>query len=1151
MRKMRTLYVCVLLIFSSAAFADAQISRGTITGIITDPTGAVIVGARVVATETATGSNYSAVSNKSGEYTLPFLAPGTYRVTVSNAGFKSYVRDEVIVGANERVSVDTKLQLGQQTDTVTVDAGDSLLETVSASNGQTLNNEDIQHIPVDGNTPMVLAQLTAGVVFANNPQFFHPYDNSGPSGMAIGGAASKANELLLDGAPDAQADSTIAYNPPLDAVQQVKVETFQADAAYGHTAGGTVNQVSKSGTNQYHGTLYEYGQWSALDDTPWFTKAAGQKKSVTRFNQYGGSFGAPIVIPKVWNGRNRAFLFFAFEGINDNAPSPTITTTPTNAEKTGDFSALLAGGSSYTIYDPTTGVVSGSKVVRQPISYLGKANVIPPSELNTVGMNLVSYYAPPNLPGLANGENNYYYPGNSTDRFDSEFGRIDVIITSRNKLSYDFRHNDRFHTSGNVFNNVATGSTLISPNWGSMVDDVHVFTAATVWDNRMNWTRLITSRPLNPSVPLTTLGFPASLQAAITKPGFPVTSVPGYVGFGYGGGQYQPFDSWQIFSMVSHVVGKHSFEFGGDLRLLKEGNFSYGNSAGSYSFGLNGGQGWTNGPNNNSAAAPIGQELAALEMGLPTTGSLDLNQNTTTSAEYFAFFAQDNYRVSPKVTLNMGLRYEHDLPSVESSNQAVNGFAFSTVSPINAAAQAAYAAHPVPGITFPTLMGGLVYATPNNRDFYQTKADNFSPRVGVAWTPLPNTAVRGGVGIFNDTTGLHPAIATGYSQTTQMQPTTNSYLSPSATLTNPFPAGLTPPSGNSLGLATYLGQSVSFFPTKLLNDYAIRWDADIQQNLPGNVLLEIGYLGAHLDHLSVSKSLSYVPASYLPVGQVRNNTVVNFLTAAVANPFSGLLPGSSLNTTTVQQQQLLLQYPQYTGVTLSNNPNGSSMYDSMIARLEKRLSHGVRFMANYTWSKKLDKLDYLNPQDTHLEKRISVDDRPHRLVLSGTWQLPFGEGRQFNPQVPVANYLMSGWDLTSIYTYQPDGAPLAWGNIIYLGYNFNKLKVNPHAVNGTFDTTQFDTVAADQPITGDNIRTLPTQVSNARADGINSLDISISKGNKITEKLHAQLRGDFFNALNHPNFAAPSLTPTSTGFAKITSQANLPRQVQVELKLTF
>jgi hypothetical protein len=227
------------------------------------------------------------------------------------------------------------------------------------------------------------------------------------------------------------------------------------------------------------------------------------------------------------------------------------------------------------------------------------------------------------------------------------------------------------------------------------------------------------------------------------------------------------------------------------------------------------------------------------------------------------------------------------------------------------------------------------------------------------------------------------------------------------------------------------------------------------------------------------------------------------------------------------------------------------MYESMTARLEKRLSYGVRFMFNYTWSKKLDKLSYLNPQDTSLEKRISVDDRPQRLVLSGTWQLPFGEGRHFNPQVPVANYLMSGWDLTTIYTYQPLGAPLSWGDIIYTGYSFNKLKVNPHAVTGAFDVTQFDRTAANQPVTGAHIRTLPSQVTNARADGINSMDLSIAKMSKITEKVRFQLRGDFFNFLNHPNFGAPNLTPTSTAFSTITSQANLPRQVQIQGKLTF
>ena len=1152
MRTAKVLCGCLLLIFGFATLADAQISKGTITGRVTDPAGAVVKGANVVATEMSTGSNYTATTNGVGEYTFPFVAPGTYRVAVTVNGFKGFVRENVVVGANEHVSVDTPLQMGEQSQTVTVSTESSLLETASASTGQVLNQEDAENMPVNGNTPLILAQLAMGVIPDNNPQFYHPFDNSGPSGFAMGGAAQKKNELLMDGAPDYLFDGTIAYSPPMDAVQEVKVEAFQADAAYGHTAGGTVDQVTKSGTNKYHGSLYEYGQWSALNDTPWFTKAAAAKKSVTRSNQFGGSFGGPIVIPKVYDGHDKLFIFGAFEEFLDNTPSPSFTTVPTDAEKQGDFSALLPLG--FTIYDPYTATMSGTKVVRTPISYQGKANVIPPSYMNAIGTKLLSYYAEPNLATSTPNGQNFYYPGNSTDRFDSELGRIDVNISSKNKMFYDFRHNDRFHASGNVFGNVATGSYLIQPNWGSSVDDVHIFSANTVWDNRFNWTRNTTSRPIPQSVPLTSLGFPASVMAESPHPAFPVITMSSFVSFGGSGGQYEPFDAFQVFSMLSHTVGRHSLEAGFDGRLEKTWSVAYGNSAGGYNFSPNTAStslGWVNGPNSNSGAA-FGQDLAALEMGLPASGQFDLNTNITSSAKYMAVFVQDNYRLLPRLTLNLGLRYEHDFPTVESDNRAVNGFGFNTVNPISAAAEAAWAAHPVSGITFPSsILGGVTFASASNRAFYSTKNDNISPRLGFAWTPISQTSIRGGFGIFNDNVGRQNAIAPGYNQTTAMPVTTNSYLSPATTLSNPFPNGLLQPAGNSQGLSTSLGQSVSFFAPEVRNDYAVRWDLDVQRNLPGNTLVEVDYVGSHLARLAVSKSLDYVPASYLNVGQARVASVVNLLSASVTNPFAGLVPGQTLNNPTIAQSQLLLPYPEFTGVSEGSEPIGSTVYDMFEMRVEKRMSHGVRFVANYALSKKLDRTSFLNPQDTHLEKRISADDRPQHLVISGTWELPFGEKRHFNPQFPVANYLMSGWNLTEIYTLQPDGPPFAWGDIIYNGGSLNSLKVNPHNVSGTFDTTQFDKATADQPVTADHIRTLPTMVTHARADGINSLDLSLSKSSRITEKLQAQLRCDFFNSLNHPQMAAPNLTPTSAAFGTISSQANLPRQVQMAVKFIF
>jgi len=1111
----------------------------------------VVTNASVTATEVATQSKYTATTNGAGDYNFPFVAPGTYSVSVTTKGFKAYQHDNVIVGANEHVSVDAALEMGAESQTVTVSTESSLLETQTASIGQVMTQEDVQNIPVNGNTPLVLAQLAMGVMPANNPQFYHPFDNSGPSGFTMGGAAQKKNELLMDGAPDYLFDGTIAYSPPMDATQQVKVEAFQADATFGHTAGGTANQVPKSGTNRNLGTWYEFGQWSALNDTPWFTKQAGKPKSVTRSNQFGGSFGGPIVFPHLYDGHDRLFIFGAFEELLNNSPGPNFTSVPTDAERAGDFSALLSQGSAYTIYDPYTAQTVGGKVTRTPISYNGKANVIPPSYLNPVGQALLAFYPKPNTAGKPDGEQNYYYTGNNTDRFDSEFARIDVNISVKNKLFYTFRHNDRYHASGNLFGNPATGSYLIQPNWGSTVDDTHMFSDRTVWDNRANWTRNITSRPLATGVPLTTLGFPSSLLAASRRPAFPVVTMGGAAaGFGSGGGQYEPFDAFQIFSMVSHILGKHSIEAGFDGRLEKTWAFSFGNASGSYAFG---GSGFTVGPLTNASAAPIGNDFAALEMGLPTSGLFDLNQNITASAKYYALFLQDNYRILPSLTLNLGLRYEHDFPTVESLNRGINGFAYTTTSPINAAAEANWAAHPVAGVNFPTtLTGGLIYATPSSRALYSTKNDNFSPRIGFAWTPISNTSIRGGFGLFNDNVGRQNPSAPGYNQQTAMVTTTNGGLTPATTLSNPFPSGLLQPVGNANGLSTSLGQSISFFPVQVRNDYAVRWDLDIQRNLPGNILFEVGYVGAHLARLPVSKSLSYVPASYLPVDQTWDTAMTNantYFNQKVSNPFVNLLPGTTINTATVPIAQLLTQYPQYTGVTLSNDPIGSSAYNMLEMRVEKRFSHGVRFMANYSLSKKIDRTSYLNPQDANLEKRISADDRPHHLVITGTYELPFGYKRQFNLSFAPANYLISGWSFTEVYTLQPDGPPLTWGDVIYNGGALNSLKVDPGNVTAAFDVTQFD--RTHTLITANHIRTLPTMVTHARADGINSLDLSLSKANQLTEKLSMQFRCDFFNSLNHPQFAAPNLTPTSSAFGTISSQANLPRQIQLSVKFRF
>jgi len=349
---------------AAVSLAPAQEFRGTLTGRVIDAQEAVVPGAKVVATQVGTGTKSETVSSGDGNYTLPFLAPGTYRISASMSGFKRYLRDGIVIGTNQHIGLDIRLEVGTQADTVTVSSESPLLETASASTGQVLNSRHIDNMPINGRTPLIMAQLAYGVIPSGAPQFNHPYDDSGPSTFALGGGSAGKNELLMDGSPDGNNSGNIAYSPPMDAVDEVKVEAFQADAAYGHSRGGTVNQVTKSGTNSYHGSAYDFLQVSALNATPFFTNSAGKTKSVTRYNQYGATLGGPVIVPKAFNGRNKVFFFFAYEGIKNSAPGGTLRSVPTDAERAGDFSALLGLG--YNIYDPSTGVKSGSRVQRSP-----------------------------------------------------------------------------------------------------------------------------------------------------------------------------------------------------------------------------------------------------------------------------------------------------------------------------------------------------------------------------------------------------------------------------------------------------------------------------------------------------------------------------------------------------------------------------------------------------------------------------------------------------------------------------------------------------------------------------------------------------------------------------------------------------------------
>ncbi len=1138
---MRHLVTLLLLTLSAAA----QEYRATLTGRIVDPQGAAVPGAKVIAVQIETGSKFETTAGADGLYTIPFLPPSGYRISAEAKGFKKYDRTGVQLGANERIGLDIEMSIGQMSETISVSAEAPMLTTATASTGQVITTRQIDNMPLSGRTPLALAQLAFGVTPTDDPRFTRPFDNAGPSGFSMGGSPSRSNELLIDGAPDTTGDSRVAYNPPVDAVAEVKAESFQADAAYGHTGGGTVNVVLKSGTNTIHGTLYEFNQISNTAATPFFTNKVGGRKPTSRFNQYGGSFSGPVMIPKALDGRNKVFFFFAYEGIKDALPAPATTTVPTAAQKGGNLSGLLSAGAAYQIYDPSTGVAEGARVRRQPFAN----NMIPASRLSPIALNYLKLYPDPNQPGRADGQDNFISLTNGErNDFYNYLGRLDFNFSDRHKLFFNARHNKRIGQGGNGFNKALTDNptatnALRRINWGYMVDDVYTLTPTFLMNTRLNWTRFLEPRVnYSEGFDSTSLGFPAYLASTSQRKVMPRIQFSRFTGMGDEGGREFPFDSFQLFETFTKIAGRHSLKFGADLRQLRESDLNYGLSNGSFVFGTN----WTQGPLDNSASSPLGQDLAAFLLGLPTGGQYDLNAARTNLSNYYAFFLQDDFRVKSNLTLNMGIRAERESGTTERFDRSVNGFNESAASPIAAAAQAAYARNPIAELSQLRLNGGLTFAGNGTRLIYSTPALTVSPRFGFAYTPTSKMVIRGGVGIYYFSNGVGGNNAPGFSQSTAFVPTLNGYLSPSSTLANPFPSGIEQPTGNRSGLGTFLGRGVTFANPNAESQYSARWQVAVQRELGKNSVLEVGYMANKAVRLPIDYAANGVPVQYLSNSSVRDQAAINLLTGNVANPMSGLIPGTTLNGTLVARNQLLRAFPQFTGVTAQRMNDGSSHYHALQVRLERRFAAGLQLMANYQWSKLLERRSRLNEQDPYLEKRIAAEDRPHRLVASGSYELPFGKGKKMLANAPGAvNQIVGGWNINAIVTLQP-GSPLGWGNVIYLG---GPLAVDAHNPDRTFDTTQFNRVAAQQ--LDWNRRTFSSRFSNARADGVNQIDFSVIKAFPIRDRVNMTFRSEFFNLTNTPIFSAPNLAPTNSNFGLITNQANQPRRIQMALRLVF
>jgi hypothetical protein len=1142
--------------------AFAQETRGSVGGRVTDPSGAILPGVTVTAVNSDTGGKTVAVTNTDGVYLLSFLNPGRYSVTAELSGFKQLRRDGVEVRIGDKLTLDVTLSIGQREEVVSVHADTPLLEAASASQGQVIDEQRIALLPLSDGNPFTLARIAPGVAYTGDLKFSRPFDNAGTSGIVADGTNGGA-EFTLDGSPNMASGRRVAFVPPAGAVSEFKVETANFDAQQGHTAGANINVAIKSGTNVLKGESYWYYRDEKLSKNDFFLIRQNQPKAGLDYNRFGGSAGGPIV-------RNRTFIFGAMEWLYDTFPEPGQFTVPTEKMRNGDLSELLAAG--IIIYDPLTAVRrADGRIERQPF----QGNIIPADRISPIAKEFLKYYPKPNQTGTLQQQNNYISPSPRTDDFYSLSMRIDHRLTDQQNVFVRYTRNDRTEArnawAGEVNGIRPIGNFLGRVNDGVTIDHVWSLDQSSLLNLRGGWQRFQEPnvRQHEGAFDASSLGFPASTVALFGEHDYlPRFTIDGMTSIGEnkGGTVYHTIYSFQ--PNYTKIRGSHTLRAGYDYRRYIETGFGPGASAGQYDFGSN----FTR-QLDNSSAAVTGQQFAAFLLGQPTGGSIDRNAERLSYTPYHGVWFQDDWKLNRKLTLNLGLRYEYEAATYDSENRNVRGWDPNATLAITSAAQAAYAAAPIPEVAPANfhVLGGLQFADGSHPGFWKADTNNWAPRLGAAYQLNPKTVVRGGFGVYTVPFVINGVQQAGFSQSTTLQASPDTGLTFTANLANPFPNGVLDPPGASQGVNTFLGRTLDRFAQVdgVKNARNARWAATVQRELPGAWLVEVGYVGSKGWDQTVNINLNPVPARFLATSASRDDATINFLTANVTNPFRGLVPGQGLNNNTVQRMQLLRPYPQFSDVN-SWSYNGSTIYHSMQSRVERRFTQGYTVLFAYTYSRFTERVSYLNQTDTALEERPADADVPHRFSFSGIWELPFGRGKRFGSDMNgVVNAIAGGWTVTGIVQIQ-SGRPLDFtGRNAYYNGDPRQLKTHyskdvdqpvfdlsgfyfhdaPVQTNGQDDATK---QRNDTRINlANNIRYFPGRLSNLRSQALNEWQLSFVKRVNLGRTVRGQVNIELLNAFNQTIYTAPTTDPRNANFGKVTQQFNLPGSAQIAFKLLF
>lgn len=1113
-----------------------------ITGLVTDTSDALMSGVEITVTNVATSVSRRALSNEQGNYSVPFLQPGQYRIVAQARGFKPLSRDGITLAVDQVARIDIRMEVGQVTETIEVVAEAALVDSSNATLGVVVENRRVVDLPLNGRNALALVMLTPAVISTAGPTN-SGFANRGTalSAVSINGGPPVFNSYVLDGGNNNQAQqSDINVQPAVDAVEEFKVQHNTMSAEYGFTAGGVVNIVTKSGTNQAHGSLYHFLRNDKLDARNTFALV----RAPFRYNQYGGSLGGPILAPRAYDGRNRSFFFTNYEEWRYRRYENPILRVPTELERGGDFSQLrAANGALIPIFDPasTRANPSGSGFVRDPFP----GNRLPSNQLDPVSKNVLAFYPLPNRTPTDpyTNANNYLSNIDENQSMRQWTTKIDHRLSERNSMFGRYTYY-RHRTDGGV-----GGSPYPDPLVRQRIDnfvthnlilsDTHTVNPATINEFRAGVARSrfpFESASYGKNLPQQ-LGLPPSVPGDT----FPNIS-NGMTSFGTFYAGLRGTFIVQVYDMVTMTRGNHTLKAGGEWRKLQANNLNRTNPSGTFNFAAT----LTGNPQSPSGT---GSGFATFLAGAVSSADITGYLGASNLASSLSGFIQDDWKATRRLTLNLGLRYDYQGWAVDRYDGMSNFNPYAT-NPLN------------------NLLGRMEYASVDfGRNARNPDKNNFGPRLGFALdlTGKGRTVLRGGYSVFYPqivNTAFFGSTAGFATVSTQYQPAGNNANYPAFQFRNGLPSPPTAPLGAGLGPSGFLGQAVSHEEATSRVPMSQQWGASLQHRIK-DWRLELSYTANRVTHMAASDyDYNQMDPQYLALGLALQNSV--------PNPYAGKVPGA-LGNATITRQQSLRPYPYYNAINVLAPTLGSSSYHAMLISAEKRLSSGFSLLLSYTNGKLLsDSIrttaigseaggasGYQNGKfDRAAEWSIDPTDVSQRIVISGLYELPFGRGKRWSSTNSVLDQVIRGWQLNLINTMQTGNPLSVRGANNFAANRPNSTGVSAKLENRTparwFDTTQF--VNPPNFTFGNIGRTLP----DVRGPGTVNFDLSVTKDTNLSEKLRLQLRAEAFNVFNQVNYRNPgvSFQPGSAGtnisgnFGLITA-ARDARIMQVALKLLF